>query len=180
MAVLRIPVNASDHIRGPVNAPVTVVEYGDYECPACGRAHPIVNRLLMHFHAELDLVFRHFPLTEVHQYAQAAAESAEYAAAHGRFWEMHDLLYENQDQLSTPLLFALARSLGLSEQGLGDALEQGTFAQKVSDDFLGGVRSGVNGTPTFFIGNRRYDGPFAFEPLAVAIASQIAQVRTPG
>jgi protein-disulfide isomerase len=165
MAILRVPVNSNDHIQGPDNAPVTLLEYGDYECPYCGRTNPVVRRVQLYFGPRLRFAYRHFPLTEIHEHSEAAAETAEYAGAYGRFWEAHDVLFENQDRLGLPLLFAVVRSLGLSEQGLRDALAHGTFADKVRHDFLSGVRSGVNGTPTFFINNRRYDGPPDYEPL---------------
>jgi protein-disulfide isomerase len=147
MGVLKVPVTQRDHIRGPANAPVTLVEYGDYECAHCGLAHPIINTVRQHFARQLRFVFRHFPLSQVHPNAEAAAESAEFAGAHGRFWEMHDGIYENQDQLGLPLLFALAGTFGLSESDLRNALASGEYAPKVRADFLGGVRSGVNGTP---------------------------------
>ncbi|UKJ76494.1 DsbA family protein [Azospirillum brasilense] len=172
MAVLKMPVTSSDHIQGDAHAPVTLVEYGDYECPYCGAAHPHVQLVQKHYGRQLRFVFRHFPLTEVHPNAQSAAESAEFAGAHGRFWEMHDLLFENQERLGIPLLFAAVRSLGLSETELRDALAEGTYTPKVRDDFLGGVRSGVNGTPAFFINDRRHDGPFDFPHLVAAIDTQ--------
>ena len=118
MATLKVPVTQRDHIRGPANAPVTLVEYGDYECPYCGLAHPIVNAVQAHFPQQLRFVFRHFPLNQAHPNAEAAAETAEFAAAHGQFWEMHDAIYDNQDQLGLPLLFALAGALGLPEADL--------------------------------------------------------------
>jgi protein-disulfide isomerase len=173
MSTLKAPVTPRDHIRGPANAPLTLVEYGDYECPYCGAAHPIVNLVQEHFGPRLRFVFRHFPLSQAHPNAESAAESAEFAGAHGRFWEMHDGLYENQDRLGLPLLFALAGTLGLSEVDLRAALVNGTYAGKVKSDFLGGVRSGVNGTPTFFINGVRHDGTFAFDDLVTAINSQL-------
>jgi protein-disulfide isomerase len=173
MSVLRVPVTSADHIRGPVDAPNTLVEYGDYECPHCGAAHPIVNRVLKHFGEQLRLVFRHFPLTEIHPNAESAAETAEFAGAEGRFWEMHDALFENQDRLGPPLYLALAELLGLSQALLREALASGLFAAKVQADFVSGVRSGVNGTPTFFINNRRHDGPFDFATLVGAIEAQL-------
>jgi hypothetical protein len=105
-------------------------------------------------------VFRHFPLTEIHPLAGTAAESAELAGAHGRFWEMHDGIFENQDRLGLPFLFAAAEALGLSQEDLRDALASHVYAPKVQSDFLGGVRSGVNGTPSFFINGLRHDAPF--------------------
>ena len=169
MATLRVPVTQHDHIRGPANAPVTLVEYGDYECPYCGLAHSIVNAVQAHFPQQLRFVFRHFPLNQVHPNAEAAAETSEFAAAHGQFWEMHDAIYDNQDQLGLPLLFALAGALGLPEADLRDALAAGKYASKVRADFLGGARSGVNGTPTFFINGERHNGTFEFDDLVAAI-----------
>jgi len=169
MGTLRVPVTQHDHVRGPANAPVTLVEYGDYECPHCGLAHPIVNAVRQHFARQLRFVFRHFPLSQIHPNAETAAESAEFAGAHGRFWEMHDGIYENQDRSGLPLLFALVRTLGLSELELQSALASGEYEPKVRADFLGGVRSGVNGTPSFFINGERHDGSYAFDDLVAAI-----------
>jgi protein-disulfide isomerase len=169
MSRLRVPVTQHDHIRGPANAPVTLVEYGDYECLHCGLAHPIVNAVREHFARQLRFVFRHFPLNQVHPNAETAAESAEFAGAHGRFWEMHNGIYANQDRLDLSLLFALARKLGLPELELEDALTTGKYEPKVRADFLGGVRSGVNGTPSFFINGERHDGSYAFDDLVAAI-----------
>jgi protein-disulfide isomerase len=178
MASLRVPVTPRDHFRGPANAPVTLVEYGDYECPHCGLAHPNVKLVLEHFGRKLRFVFRHFPLSQVHPHAEAAAESAEFAGEYGRFWEMHDGIYENQDRLGLPLLFALVGALGLSEAGLREALATGEFAPKVRADFRSGVRSGVNGTPTFFINGERHDGTYQFDDLAVAINMHL-RVKAP-
>jgi protein-disulfide isomerase len=169
MGTLRVPVTQHDHVRGPANAPVTLVEYGDYECPHCRLAHPIVNAVRQHFAPQLRFVFRHFPLSQIHPNAETAAESTEFAGAHGRFWEMHDGIYENQDRLGLPLLFALVRTLGLSELELQSALASGEYEPKVRADFLGGVRSGVNGTPSFFINGERHDGSYAFDDLVAAI-----------
>jgi protein-disulfide isomerase len=173
MPELAIPVNKSDHIRGNPSAPVTLVEYGDYECPLCGQAHPIVKSLGLHFGKQLRFVYRHFPLTQIHPNAENAAEAAEFAGAHGRFWEMHDAIFENQAHLGMPLLFALARALRLPELEMSQAIANGDYAPKIQTDFLGGVRSGVNGTPTFFVASRRYDGPFDFVSLVNAIESQL-------
>lgn len=170
MGTLRVPVTQHDHIKGRVDAPVTLVEYGDYECSHCGAAHPIVNLVLERFGPNLRFIFRHFPLTQVHPYAEPAAESAEFAGAHRRFWEMHDGIYENQDRLSPQLLFALIKVLGLSELELRNALMGDKYATKVKADFLSGVRSGVNGTPSFFINGRQHEGTYAFEELVPAIA----------
>jgi protein-disulfide isomerase len=169
MSMLRKPIGPDDHIAGPPDAPVTLVEYGDYECPHCGAAHPIVKMVRRHFGPKLRFAFRHFPLSEAHPHAEAAAESTEFAGAHGRFWEMHDGIYDNQERLGLPLLFALAAALGLSEAGLRHALTAGIYRPKVRGDFLSGVRSGVNGTPTFFINDRRHDGTYAYDDLVLAI-----------
>jgi protein-disulfide isomerase len=174
MATLKTPINKSDHIRGPMTAPITLVEYGDYQCPHCGMAHPIVNQVLDHFRGSLRFVFRHFPLTEIHPLAGIAAESAEFAGAANRFWEMHDALFENQSILSVPTIFMIAEKLGLPEIELRDALETGRYRNKVRSDFMSGVRSGVNGTPTFFINGVRHDGPYDFASLASAIQLRMA------
>jgi protein-disulfide isomerase len=173
MGTLKIPVTQRDHIRGPADAPITLVEYGDYECPHCGLAHPIVNAVQEHFARRLRFVFRHFPLNQIHPNAEAAAESAEFAGARGRFWEMHDGIYDNQDRLGLPLLLALAVRLGLSEPELRNALASGEYEPKVRADFLGGVRSGVNGTPAFFINGERHDGTYEFDDLVAAIERRL-------
>ena len=173
MTTLKIPVTAKDHLQGNENAPVIVVEYGDYECPHCGHAYPIVKQLQKHFGQQLGFVFRHFPLTEIHPYAESAAEAAEFAAANERFWEMHDSIYENQEVLGESLLLELAETLGLSAPALRESLADREFAPRVREDFLGGVRSGVNGTPTFYINGLRHDGPFDFQSLAAAIDAQL-------
>lgn len=169
MATLRVPVTSRDHIRGAQDALVTLVEYGDYECPYCGAAQPIVERVQQRFSRELRVVFRHFPLTEVHPHAGPAAETAEFAGANGEFWSMHDALFANQRRLSVPFMIALASSLNLSTVGLRDALATGRHAEKVRDDFIGGVRSGVNGTPTFFVNGVRHDSPAGVFGLGEAI-----------
>ena len=169
---LVVPVSTDDHIQGNPNALVTLIEYGDYECPLCAMAHPITHQLMQHFGYRLCFVFRHFPLTQSHPHAEMAAEAAEFAGAHGRFWEMHDAIYENQATLGLPLLLALARRLGMSDMAIGFAIANSEYASKIQRDFLGGVRSGVNGTPTFFIGDRRHDGSWDYDSLVDAIGAQ--------
>jgi protein-disulfide isomerase len=169
MSRLKVPVTQHDHIRGPAAARVTLVEYGDYECPHCAAAHPIVNAVCEHFARQLRFVFRHFPLSQIHPNAEVAAESAEFSGAHGRFWQMHDAIYENQDRLGLGLLFTLVRAFGLSELDLRNALASGEYGPKVRADFLGGVRSGVNGTPAFFINGERHDGTYELDELVEAI-----------
>src|SRR4249920_2620123 len=138
MSTLQIPVSLADHVQGDPHAPITLVEYGDYQCPACGAAFPIVTAVQKHFGKELRLVFRNFPLTQIHPEAESAAETAEFAGAHGHFWEVHDALYENQDELGLSLYLALAEALSLPEAALREALEKRTFRPKVRSDFMGG------------------------------------------
>jgi len=178
MAKLKVPVGPADHTLGDEHAPVTLVEYGDYECPHCGHAHPVVKAVRKHFGKELRFVFRHFPLTQVHPMAEAAAEAAEFAGANGRFWEMHDGIFENQESLSPQMLAQLAQALGLSSKDLLSALESHEFLPVIKEDFRGGVRSGVNGTPTFFINGVRYEGVPEFEDLVDAIDAELLNART--
>jgi len=178
MATLKVPITAEDHTQGPENAEVTLVEYGDYECPYCGQAYPVVQQVQKQFGKRLRLVFRNFPLSEMHPRAEAAAEVAEFAAAQGKFWEMHDKLYENQGRLGEALYLDLAARLKLSTTALRQALEQRTFEARVRADFQGGVRSGVNGTPTFFINGHRHDGSFDFEALVSAVHEAIGTAKS--
>ena len=152
------PVGPNDHAAGPADAPVTLVEYGDFECPYCGQAYPIVKALQERLGKRLRFVFRHFPLSESHPHAEHAAETAEAAGAQGRFWEMHDALYEHQRALRDEALIGYATELGLDAARVARELEDGAWTARVQADFRGGVRSGVNGTPTFFINGERYDG----------------------
>jgi protein-disulfide isomerase len=175
MATLKVPVTSTDHVQGNPQAPITLVEYGDYECPHCGHAYPVIKLLQKHFGERLRFVFRNFPLNEIHPNAEAAAETAEFAAAHERFWEMHDGIFENQGELGLDLLLKLAEMLKLAAPELRKALTTQEFAPRVREDFLGGVRSGVNGTPTFFINGHRHDGSFELEDLTEAIQLRLSQ-----
>jgi protein-disulfide isomerase len=177
MAKLVVPVGPDDHARGNANAPVTVVEYGDYQCPYCAAAEPNVERMMAHVGDHVRLVFRHFPLTEVHPMAMPAAEAAEFAASRGVFWRMHEALFASQPALSMPLLYRLADALRLPEQELRDALEGGVFTPRINAQFVGGVRSGVNGTPTFFINGSRLDVPPTYETLVAAVNGLLALRR---
>jgi protein-disulfide isomerase len=179
MTNLKIPVGPDDHVEGPQNAEVTLVEYGDYQCPHCARADAIVKRIQKHFGKRLRFVFRNFPLTQAHPHAQVAAETAEFAAAHGKFWEMHDLLFENQERLNGGLFLELARKLGLSAPALSMALEEGHFTERVRADFSGGIRSGVNGTPTFFLNGVRYDGSWEFPELLLTVDAAVEAAGHP-
>lgn len=171
MSRLSIPVSADDHVQGYPAAACVLVEYGDYQCPSCGQAHPIVKRLQKYFGKRLAFVFRNFPLTQLHPWAEPAAEAAEFAAAHGKFWEIHDLLYENQGELGESLLLELSDTLDLSSSQLLTAVAEHTYQDRVKTDFRSGVRSGVNGTPTFFINEVRHDGSYDFATLTAAIES---------
>jgi len=173
MTTLKVAVSAEDHIQGDEKAPVTLLEYGDYECPYCGNAYEIIKRLQKHFGSKLRFVFRNFPLNEMHPNAELAAETAEFAASKNHFWEMHDLLYENQESLGMPLMVTLCEKLGLSADELQEALDKRTFVPKIKSDFMGGVRSGVNGTPTFYINGIRHDDVFDYEILAAAINAHL-------
>jgi protein-disulfide isomerase len=177
MSILQVPVTSADHIQGDPHAHVTLVEYGDYQCPACGLAYPIVKAVQKHFGKRLRFVFRNFPLTQIHPQAESAAETAEFAGAHDHFWEMHDGLYENQDALGPAAYLALAKDLGLLEKALSDALEKHTFKPRVRSDFMGGPKSGVNGTPTFFINASRHDAAYDFDDLVAAIDAELAQAK---
>ena len=169
MSKLKIQVGPEDHIQGDEGAKCTLVEYGDYECPHCARAHPIVKQIQRHFGKNLRFVFRNFPLSQSHPHAESAAEAAEFAASHGKFWEMHDLLFENQSRLGDPLYGELAEELGLSSAELRKSLSGREYLPRVRADFAGGVRSGVNGTPTFFVNGQRHDGSYEYEDLRAAI-----------
>lgn len=173
MALLKSPLTPFDHVQGSEDALVTLVEYGDYECPHCALAQPVLKQIQARLGARLRLVFRHFPLTEVHPLAGPAAEAAEFAGAHQLFWPMHEAIFANQPRLSISLLSALATNLKLSAVELRDALASGLYASKIQADFIGGVRSGVNGTPTFFINGVRHDHPLGAAALGAAIDQAI-------
>jgi len=168
---LTLPVGPRDHAEGSANAALTLVEYGDYECPYCGRAYPIVKALQKHLGSKLRFVFRNFPLTEIHPHAENAALAAEAAGELGKFWEMHDALFEHQRSLGPKDVVSYAESLGLDEGEFSRRLESHALAERVREDFMSGVRSGVNGTPTFFIGGVRYDGPWDYDDLLAALES---------
>lgn len=167
---LRPPVSASDHHLGPLDAPLQLVEYGDYECPYCGALFPEIAAIRQAFSDNLCFVFRHFPLSEAHPHAERAAEMAEAAASEGKFWQMHEVLFQNQDALDDESLVAYGEQLGLSEAAIRSAFD-GSREQHVRHDFTGGVRSGVNGTPSLFINGTRYDGAQDAQSIADALAA---------
>ena len=166
---LTSPVNDRDHAVGPKDASVTLVEYGDYECPYCGMAYPIVESVRRHMGDNLRFVYRHFPLTQIHPHAQHAAEIAEPAGEQGKFWQMHDTLFRNQHALDDEDLILYAARLGIQSEWAVNALRTRAFAPRVREHFMSGVRSGVNGTPTFFINGVRHDGGWDERSLLAAL-----------
>jgi protein-disulfide isomerase len=169
-SALTMPVDeARDHVQGPADAAVTLVEYGDYECPYCGAAYPIVKEVQSRMGDRLRFVFRNFPIATSHPHAEQAAEAAEAAASQGPFWEMHDLLYENQRRLRDEDLRAYAEKLGLDLGSFDKELAEHVHAARVREDFMSGVRSGVNGTPTFYINGARHDDSYELETLLGAL-----------
>jgi protein-disulfide isomerase len=176
-ATLTPAVSEDDHAEGSANAPVTLVEYGDYQCPACGAAYPLVKELQKAFPKELRFVFRNFPLTQLHPYALAAAETAEAAALQGKFWEMHDLLFERQESLEPGILAGWAREVGLDLEEFRSALQEGEIEKRIKKDRSGGIRSGVNGTPTFFINGVRYDGARDYGSMRDVFKQMIAEAK---
>jgi protein-disulfide isomerase len=172
-AQLTLPVGERDHIQGPAGAPLTLVEYGDYECPYCGAAYPIVKEVQRAVGDQLRFVFRNFPLGEIHPHAVQAAETAEAADAQGKFWEMHDYLYEHQSRFETKHLLAYAEHLGLDAARVERELTEHTYEPRIREDFLSGARSGVNGTPTFYINGVRHDDSYDVDTLLAALRAAV-------
>jgi protein-disulfide isomerase len=174
---LIVPVSATDHALGPEHAPVVVVEYGDFECPTCKQAAPTVQMLLARFANRVRIVFRHFPLEEAHPHALAAAEAAESAGEQGKFWEMHDLLFANQDRLGAKQLHSYAERLGLDMARFTAEMDDHVFTQRVREHQEGGRRSHLRGTPGFFVNGRIQDVSFGFERLFDAVGAALATRR---
>jgi protein-disulfide isomerase len=172
---LEIPVTPErDHIEGLVNASLTLVEYGDYQCPYCGAAYPEVKRVQKELGSELRFVFRNFPLTNMHEHAMNAAETAEAASAQGKFWPMHDFLYEHQVTLGdSTVAVGHAKKLGLDTQRFEREIAQHVYQKRIKEDFMGGVRSGVNGTPTFYVNGVRHDE----DAIAKALIEALTQTK---
>jgi protein-disulfide isomerase len=169
MSELIPPVTSRDHVRGDPSGLVTLVEFGDYECPFCGKAYPVIQAVEEALGDRLSFAYRHFPIADAHPHALLAAESAEAADAQGMFWEMHDLLYEHQDALTWPDIMQYATTLGLDVEEFERDIRTHRFAAKVRADRHSGALSGVNGTPTLFINGFRHDGPVDFDSLWSAI-----------
>jgi NhaA family Na+:H+ antiporter len=175
---LTVPVSERDHIKGSGSAVVTLVEYGDYQCPHCSQVHPIIQDLKKQMGDRLRVVYRHFPISSAHPDAQLASEAAEAAAAQGQFWEMHDILFSHQSALDYGHLVQYAAELGLDVAQFERDLQDHSYADRVREDFSSGVRSGVNGTPTFFINGLRYDGAWDFESMLRELEKPIGvQIR---
>jgi protein-disulfide isomerase len=170
---LAVPVSPSDHMLGPETAKVTLVEYGDFECPNCGQAYPAVKILLRHFGKRIRFVFRHFPLREVHRHAELAAEAAETAGAQNKFWPMHDLLFENQLHLKAQSLRRYAEEAGLDLQRYDYEMNDHVYLQRVQEHIDSGIRSRVRSTPTFFVNGAVHDVSFGLEHLQQAIETEL-------
>ena len=169
MPHLTMPVSERDHIQGSATAAVTLVEYGDYECPYCALAYPVVKEIQRQLGPTLRFVFRHFPLTQIHPHARHAAEAAEGASAQDKFWNMHDLLFEHQDALDDEHLLHYAATLGLDTERFKWELQNHVFAYRVNEDTESGRHSRVSGTPTFFINGIRHDDTYTLDVLLPAV-----------
>jgi protein-disulfide isomerase len=167
--MLTPPLSARDHIQGPADADIVLLEYGDYECPYCGAAYPVVKEIQHRMKGKLGFAFRNFPLANAHPHAELAAEAAEAAAAQGKFWEMHDALYENQQALDPENLIEYASALGLDIARFTREVNEHVYAPRVREDFHSGVRSGVNGTPSFFINGVLYQGAYDVRSILAAL-----------
>lgn len=154
---LKIPVSTTDHAQGNLNADLVIVEYGDYQCPYCGAAYPVLKKLLKKFSGEVKFVFRNFPLSEMHEYALPAAIAAEAASLQDKFWEMHDAIYENQRNLDDQYLFTIAEKIGLDMEKFKSDIQKEELVNKIDADFQGGVISGVNGTPSFYVNGKKFN-----------------------
>lgn len=170
---LKPAVNSKDHIQGNKNAPLELVEYGDYQCPHCGRAYPIIKDVQEAMEDNLKFVFRNFPLSDAHPDAFNAAVAAEAAVLQHSFWEMHDIIYENQELLDWGNLLEYAKKIGLDLPRFKTDIEKDSVIAKVEEDFESGIRSGVNGTPSFFINGEKYEGGWDADELTEYLKSRL-------
>ena len=175
-AILVPPVSARDHIEGNESALVTLVEYADYQCPYCGSVYPVIKQLQKSLGKKLSFVFRNFPLTQSHPYALIAAEAAEAAALQGKFWQMHKLLFENQEELEPDVLPSWAESIGVDMNQFATAIKDRRVRKRIEDDYASGVQSGVEGTPSFFINGMPFDGDDDFESLHAVLLEVASRV----
>ncbi|KUJ59938.1 disulfide bond formation protein DsbA [Flavobacteriaceae bacterium CRH] len=155
---LKPAVSSTDHTQGKTNADIIIVEYGDYQCPYCGAAYPVLKEIMKEYGNKIQFVFRNFPLSEMHRYARPAAIAAEAAALQGKFWEMHGAIFENQEYLNENLLLELAEKLGLDIHQFNTDIKKPEVADKIDSDFESGLMSGVNGTPSLFVNGRKFNG----------------------
>jgi protein-disulfide isomerase len=169
---LSVPLSARDHVVGPADGKMVLVEYGDYQCPSCRVAFDVVEELIAKLGGELTFGFRHFPLVRMHPDAHRAAQAAEAAAAQGKFWEMHARLFKRQEELGAEHLVKYAAELGLDIERFKNELSSGKYMQRVQEDIAGGMRSGVGGTPTFFVNGKKFIGVFKAEPLLAALQAR--------
>jgi len=169
MPGLKPPFNENDHYRGNSKSPIQLLEYGDFQCPHCGAAHEILKEIEKKYQSRIVFIFRHFPLSEAHPFAQIAAVAAEAAARQGKFWEIHDLIFENQDLLEKEMLLRLARFLHMDSKVFQNDLSSPELFKKVESDFESGIISGVNGTPSFYINGDKYNGPNTSQALVHAL-----------
>ncbi|MFL6372712.1 MAG: DsbA family protein [Nitrososphaera sp.] len=173
---LTVPVSIGlDHIRGSINAPITIVEYGDYECPYTGGAYPVVKEIMKQFDEMIYFVFRNFPLNDIHPHAQHAAEAAEAAAAQGKFWQMHDYLFEHQKALDDAHLFEYAKKVGLDIDKFKKEMSEHVYAPLINKSLKSGIDSGVEGTPTFFINGERYEDSWDLDTLTSFLNKSLNQ-----
>jgi protein-disulfide isomerase len=170
LGLLKPPLSDRDHIKGLRTAPLELLEYGDFECPHCGRASVVVNQLTTELGDRLQFAFRHFPLAKMHPHARKAAMASEAAAAQGKFWEMHDLLFANAGKLGMEDLLAYATVLELDVARFENEIVTDVYSPRIQEDVASGVRSGVNGTPTFFINGVRHNGGYTIEELKEGLA----------
>lgn len=178
MSTLKPPVGPEDHIQGSLNAPVILVEYGDFECPHCAAAHKTIKELQLKFKDKMAFVFRHFPLSYAHEYAKIAAISSEAAARQGKFWELHDMIFENQSKLSTVYLLRMAESLGLDMKTFQSETYDENLSKKVDAQFESGLLSGVNGTPSYYINGLKYEGVYEVRSMSDAIEEVVLSRQT--
>jgi len=165
-----VPMAGHDHIQGPIEAPFQLVEYGDFQCPFCGEAYEVIKQIQESLGGKLCFAFRNFPLTDMHPYAEHAAEAAEAADAQGRFWEMHDTLFENQNALEDEDLAEYAEELGLDAKRLIHDVRGGVHSARIQKDYRSGEENGVSGTPTFFVNGKLFEGEPTAKELIAALA----------
>ncbi len=170
---LRTPVSKEDHMQGNPDAPIELLEYGDYQCPYCGRAYPIIKKLQIELGSKLKFVFRNFPLTTAHPQAMMAAMAGEAAALQGKFWPMHDLLFENQQQLDPKYLSLYAERIGLDVEQFETDFQKDAVSAKIDADFNSGNDSGVNGTPTFYVNGKKYTGDWGQDEFTAYLKHQL-------